>query len=71
MSSKKTEEKRLIRLQMDFSDGTIQVLTGREAERWLKEANSFVAVQSLRTGGSEMTPKKWKTYKLVDEKKEI
>lgn len=40
----------LIRIEMEFEDGTIRRLVGEDAQKWLELVNGPISLQQLRSG---------------------
>lgn len=58
-------EKKCIRFELEYDDGTISRLTGEDAAAHFKKVNSMVGFMSLRMGGippDEKLPV-WETFK--------
>lgn len=41
------DKPKLIRLEFEYDDGSIQRLTGEEAHRWFREANAAVTISTI------------------------
>lgn len=58
---------KLIKVTLEYNNGEKHSLEGKEAQEWLEEANSYVVIQSLRTGTGGMKERKWKITKELKE----
>lgn len=50
------QQSRAVRIEFDYSDGSVQRLIGEAAERWLKEVNGVVMAASFRYGRQGQSP---------------
>lgn len=62
----------LVRIEMEYADGTIQRLTGPPAEHWLKEVNDVIVFTTVRCGQQQISDYDWqwtdrKTVRKADE----
>lgn len=44
----------LVRVELEFADGSIQRLTGPPADAWLEDVNNIVALQHIRSGSKPL-----------------
>lgn len=50
----------LVRVELEYADGSVQRLTGPPADAWLEDLNNVTAFHHIRTGHSPMrTDYKW------------
>lgn len=54
-----SSEAPLVRVEMEYADGTIQRLTGPPAEAWLEDVNSVIALASIRYGSPPLDKYPW------------
>ncbi len=59
------KEKSLIRVEMEYDDGSIRYLDGPDAQRWIDAVTTLAFLHQVRTGvldpSLEAISKKWKT----------
>ena len=53
------DEKLCVRVEMEFSDGTVQTLRGGAAQHWLTQVNDVIINQAVRTGHQAVSQFDW------------
>jgi hypothetical protein len=43
-------DKKLIRVELEFDDGSVQSLEGEQAQEWMEVVNGYLGLQQLRQG---------------------
>ena len=57
----------LVRVELEFADGTIKRLTGQDAERWLEKVNNVVVGVEPRLGCPQIPEFPWEIWRRSTE----
>lgn len=50
-----SEHSPVVRVELEFADGTVKRLVGPPAEAWMEDLNNVTAFHHIRTGNSAMS----------------